>query len=122
MPECKYPSAWLKLYFFLLEGATVGAFSLSIKTIEDELVLSGIEFEGFSRHGKQLVPHAHEAADGEHHVNQAAISGVDQQSVDLPDSHPGDRPPPRFRAPNGASTSSILRHRRRAELIRLLTG
>jgi hypothetical protein len=42
--------------------------------------------------------------------------------VDLPDSHPGDRLPPRIRAPNGASTSSILRHRRRAKAIQLLSG
>ena len=33
---------------------------------------SGVEFEGFQRHGKQLVPHAHEDADG-NHVKQAAI-------------------------------------------------
>ena len=60
----------------------MGAFSLSTQT-EDELVLRGMEFEGFSRHGKHLVPHAHEATDGEHNVNRGAISGVDHQFVDL---------------------------------------
>ena len=46
-------------------------------------MLGGVESEGFSRHGEQLVPHAHEAADGEHHANQAAIFAVDHQFVDL---------------------------------------
>jgi len=37
--------------------------------VEDELVLRGVEFEGFPRQGKQLVHHAREVPDGEHHVN-----------------------------------------------------
>jgi hypothetical protein len=44
---------------------------------------SGVEFEGFPRHSKQLVHHAQEVPDGEHHVNQAAIFGVDHQFVAL---------------------------------------
>jgi len=40
-----------------------------------------------------------------------------------PDSNPGDWPPPRIWAPNGpASSTSIHRHHRRAEAIRLLSG
>ena len=42
-----------------------------------------VEFEGFPRHGKQLVSQAQEAADGEHHVNQEAIFGVDHQFAHL---------------------------------------
>ena len=38
--------------------------------------------QGFPRHGKQLVPHAREAADIGQHVNQEATFGVDQQFVD----------------------------------------
>jgi hypothetical protein len=42
-----------------------------------------LEFEGFPGRGKQLVPHAQEAADGEQHVNQEAIFGFDHQFVDV---------------------------------------
>lgn len=49
----------------------------------DSRNVTTVEFEGFPRHGEQLVPHAQEAADGEHHVNQEAIFGVDHQFVDL---------------------------------------
>ena len=51
--------------------------------LEHEPVLSGVEFEDFPRHGKQLAPHVHEAVVGEHHANLAAIFGVDHQFVDL---------------------------------------
>ena len=44
-----------------------------------------LEFEGFPGRGKQLVPHAQEAADGEHHVNQEAIFGVDHLFANLPE-------------------------------------
>jgi hypothetical protein len=44
-----------------------------------------VEFEGFPRHGKQLVPHAQDAADGEHHVNPEAISGIDHLFANLPE-------------------------------------
>ena len=46
-------------------------------------MLTSEELEGSPRHGKQLVPHAHEAADGEHRVNQEAIFSVDHQFLDL---------------------------------------
>ena len=53
--------------------------------LEHGPVLGGVEFEGFPRHDKPLAPHTHEAADGEHHANLAAIFGVDRQFVDLAD-------------------------------------
>jgi len=46
-------------------------------------MFSDVDFEGFPRQGKQLVHHAHEAADGGRHTNHAAIFGVDHQFVDL---------------------------------------
>jgi hypothetical protein len=46
-------------------------------------MLSAVEFEGFPRHGKQLVLHVREAADGEQHLNQEEIFGVDHRFVDF---------------------------------------
>ena len=101
-------------------------FGFSLSTLRMSL-LSGVEFEDLPRHRKQLVPHAPEGAEVEHHVNQAAIFGVDRQFVDraqiliLAINHrPGSG---RLWAPKGpASTTSILRHRRRAQATRVLSG
>jgi len=51
--------------------------------LEHEPALCRVEFDGFPRHGKQFAPHAHEAADGVHHVNREVIFGVNHQCVDL---------------------------------------
>src|ERR1035437_4657133 len=51
--------------------------------VEDEFVLSLGELECLARQGEQLVPHTHEAAEGENRVGQATFLGVDHQFVDL---------------------------------------
>lgn len=59
-------------------------------------MLTGMELKSFAGHGEQLVPHAHEAANGEHRVKKVANLMIDHQFVALArilipaiDHHPG---------------------------------
>src|SRR4029453_9637451 len=56
---------------------------LRLVHVQDELVLGVGELECSPRQREQLVPHAHEAAEGEYRVGQATFLGIDHQFVDL---------------------------------------
>ena len=51
--------------------------------VKDELVLKFGELECPPRYGEQLVPHTHEAAEGENRVGHTTFLGVNHQFVDL---------------------------------------